>query len=67
MFNLSVVNARIADAESAIAKTRDSAMTNVASIASDTARAIVERLTGAEVSKADADAAVAQVRTAGAV
>lgn len=41
-----VVNARIAEAEAAISKTRDAAMTNVATIASDTTSAIVERLTG---------------------
>lgn len=40
------VNARIADAEGQIAVTRDAAMANVAAIASDTARAMVERLTG---------------------
>ena len=53
-----VVNARIAEAETAIGKTRDAAMTNVSSIASDTARAIVERLTGAPATAAEADAAV---------
>ena len=41
-----VVNARIADAEGQIAQTRDAAMANVSAIASDTARAMVERLTG---------------------
>lgn len=53
-----VVNARIAEAETAIGKTRDAAMTNVASIASDTAAAIVERLTGKAPSAAEAAAAV---------
>ena len=53
-----VVNARIEQAEAAIAKTRDAAMTNVASIASDTASAIVERLTGKAPTAAEADAAV---------
>ena len=53
-----VVNARIAEAETAIGKTRDAAMTNVASIASDTAAAIVERLTGKAPSTAEAAAAV---------
>jgi len=48
-----VVNARIAEAETAIGKTRDAAMTNVASIASDTAAAIVERLTGKAASAAE--------------
>lgn len=53
-----VVNARIAEAETAIGKTRDAAMTNVASIASDTAAAIVERLTGKAPTVAEAAAAV---------
>lgn len=53
-----VVNARIAEAETAIGKTRDAAMTNVSSIASDTAAAIVERLTGTAPTAAEAAAAV---------
>ncbi|WP_439477016.1 F0F1 ATP synthase subunit B family protein [Brevundimonas sp.] len=53
-----VVNARIAEAETAIGKTRDAAMTNVGSIASDTAAAIVERLTGKAPTAAEASAAV---------
>ena len=53
-----VVNARIAEAETAIGKTRDAAMTNVGSIASDTAAAIVERLTGKAPTAAEATAAV---------
>lgn len=53
-----IVNARIAEAEAAIGKTRDAAMTNVATIASDTASAIVERLTGKAPSSAEASAAV---------
>jgi F-type H+-transporting ATPase subunit b len=53
-----VVNARIAEAETAIGRTRDAAMTNVASIASDTAVAIVERLTGKAPTGAEAAAAV---------
>lgn len=53
-----VVNARIVEAESAIAKTRDAAMTNVGAIASDTASAIVERLTGKAPSASEAAAAV---------
>lgn len=52
-----VVNARIAQAEAAIGKTRDAAMTNVASIASDTAAAIVERLTGRAATAAELAAA----------
>ena len=50
-----VVNAQ---AETAIGKTRDAAMTNVATIASDTAAAIVERLTGKAATAAEATAAV---------
>jgi F-type H+-transporting ATPase subunit b len=53
-----VVNARIAEAEAAIGKTRDAAMTNVGVIASDTAAAIVERLTGKAPTAAEATAAV---------
>lgn len=53
-----VVNARIAAAEAAIGKTRDAAMTNVAAIASDTAAAMVERLTGKAPTAAEAAAAV---------
>ncbi|MGO4411316.1 hypothetical protein AB4Y66_14830, partial [Brevundimonas sp. M-11_2] len=53
-----VVNARIAEAETAIGKTRDAAMANVSTIASDTARAMVERLTGKAATAAEADAAV---------
>ncbi len=53
-----VVNIRIAEAEASIAQTRDAAMTNVGVIASDTARAMVERLTGKAVTAAEADAAV---------
>jgi F-type H+-transporting ATPase subunit b len=52
------VSARIAEAEAAIAKTRDAAMTNVSSIASDTAAAIVDRLTGKAPTGAEAAAAV---------
>ena len=53
-----VVNARIAEAEASIGKTRDAAMANVSTIASDTARAMVERLTGKAATAAEADAAV---------
>ena len=53
-----VVSARIAEAETAIGKTRDAAMTNVSTIAADTAAAIVERLTGKGVTDAEAAAAV---------
>lgn len=53
-----VVSARIAEAETAIGKTRDAAMANVGAIASDTAAAIVERLTGKAPTAAEAAAAV---------
>lgn len=53
-----VVAARIAEAEAAIGKTRDAAMTNVASIATDTASAIIERLTGKSATAAEVAAAV---------
>ncbi|NBB53273.1 hypothetical protein GVN24_33865 [Rhizobium sp. CRIBSB] len=53
-----VVNARITEAETAIARTRDAAMTNVDTIASDTARAIVERLTGKAPTAAEATLAM---------
>jgi F-type H+-transporting ATPase subunit b len=53
-----VVSARIAEAETAIGKTRDAAMTNVGTIASDTAAAIVERLTGKAPTATEAAAAV---------
>ena len=48
-----VVNARIAEAETAIGKTRDAAMTHVSSIAADTAAAIVEHLTGKAATPAE--------------
>jgi len=48
-----VVNARIAEAEAAIGKTRDAAMSNVSTIASDAAAAMVERLTGKAASAAE--------------
>lgn len=53
-----VVNARIAEAETAIGKTRDAAMTNVSAIAADTAAAMVERLTGKASTAAEVAAAV---------
>lgn len=52
------VNARIAKAETAIGKTRDAAMTNVTAIATDTAAAMVKRLTGTTASAAEVAAAV---------
>lgn len=47
------VNAKIEAAEAAIAKTRDAAMSNVSTIATETAGAIVERLTGKAVTAAE--------------
>lgn len=52
------VAARIATAEAGIAATRDAALAHAGAIASDTTRAIVERLTGLAPSAAEADAAV---------
>lgn len=52
------VTARIDEAEAAIARSRDAAMTHVSAIAADTTRAMVERLTGKAVSAAEAAAAV---------
>lgn len=53
-----VVNARIAEAESAIARTRDAAMTNVAAIAADAAGAMLDRLTGSKATDAELAAAI---------
>jgi F-type H+-transporting ATPase subunit b len=53
-----VVSARIAEAETAIAKSRDAAMAHVSGIAADTASALVERLTGKAPAKADVAAAL---------
>ncbi len=61
-----VVADRIAAAEAAIGKTRDAAMTNVASIASDTAAAMVERLTGKAPSSRELAAAEAAAAVKGA-
>ncbi|QBX38306.1 hypothetical protein E4M02_09655 [Brevundimonas sp. S30B] len=47
------MNARISEAEAGIAQTRDAAMANVSSIAEDTTRAIVERLTGKDASASE--------------
>ena len=52
------ISARIAQAEAVIGQTRDAAMANVATIASDTARAMVERLTGNGPTAAEVAAAV---------
>ncbi|MEW6537603.1 MAG: hypothetical protein AB1448_03320 [Pseudomonadota bacterium] len=48
-----VVNARITEAEASIGKTRDAAMANVSTIASDTTAAMVERLTGKAATAAE--------------
>ena len=53
-----MVDARIAEAEAAINKSRDAAMTNVAAIAAETASAIVERLTGVAPTVVEANIAV---------
>ncbi len=53
-----VVNARIAEAEGAIAKTRDAAMANVSTIASDAAGAMLEHLTGKAATDAELAAAI---------
>lgn len=53
-----VVNARISEAETAIAKTRDAAMTNVATIAADAAGAMLDRLTGSKATDAELAAAI---------
>jgi F-type H+-transporting ATPase subunit b len=52
------VSARIAEAEAAIGRTRDAAMTNVGAIAADTTAAIIDRLTGKAATAAEVDAAV---------
>ncbi len=53
------LNTKLAAAETQIAETRSRAMTNVASIAQDTAVALVERLTGRAPDRQAVDAAVA--------
>jgi F-type H+-transporting ATPase subunit b len=55
------LGARIADAEKTIAATRSAAMANVHGIASDTAGAIVERLTGIAPASHDVTEAVSKV------
>lgn len=57
------VAARVAEAENRIRASRDQAMTSVAAIAADTTRAMVQHLTGAEVSEAEV---LASVRSGGA-
>lgn len=51
------IGARLAEAEAAIGQTRDAAMAHVAGIAEDTARAMVERLTGQAPTAAELAAA----------
>jgi F-type H+-transporting ATPase subunit b len=53
------LNARMADAEKAIAVTKQAAMSNVRGIAADAAKAIVERLIGTAPADHAVDAAVA--------
>jgi F-type H+-transporting ATPase subunit b len=55
------LNARITEAEAAIAQTRAAAMTNVRGIATDAAAAIVERLIGTAPPSQSVDDAVAAV------
>jgi F-type H+-transporting ATPase subunit b len=55
------LNDKLAAAEQSIAATRGAATSNVASIAADTAAAIVERLIGAAPAQSDVAAAVAEV------
>jgi F-type H+-transporting ATPase subunit b len=55
------LNVRIADAEKSIAATRTAAMANVQGIATETAAAIVERLTGIAPASQDVAAAVGDV------
>jgi F-type H+-transporting ATPase subunit b len=53
------LNAKMAEAEARIRVARDKAMGNVGAIASDTAKAMVEKLTGAKASAADTAALAA--------
>lgn len=53
-----VVSARIAEAEAKIAATRDAAMGNVTTIASDATSAMLERLTGKAPTAAELEAAI---------
>lgn len=54
-------NVKLADAEKAIAATKQAAMANVRGIATDAAKAIVERLTGKAPADTAIDAAVTDV------
>ena len=55
------LNEKLAGAERSIAATRTAAMSNVGSIAAETAAAIVERLIGTAPAERDVSAAVAEV------
>jgi F-type H+-transporting ATPase subunit b len=55
------LHARLAEAEKAIAATKDAAMANVRTIAADAAAAIVERLAGKAPAQKDVTAAVSAV------
>ena len=57
------LNAHIAESEERIAAVRAEAMSEVESIATDTAEALVERLVPTKVSRAEIAAAVAQARS----
>ena len=52
------LNERLAASEASIASARDQAMTHVSGIAGDTAKAIVEKLTGSIADAAEIDAAL---------
>ena len=56
------LNEKLAAAEAGIRKTRDAAMANVSAVATDTAQAIVEKLTGAPASGEQVSAALAQLQ-----
>lgn len=53
------LNAKMAEAEVRIRASRDKAMSNVGAIASDTAQAMIEKLTGVKATAADAAALAA--------
>lgn len=53
------LNAKLADAEKTIASTKQAAMSNVRTIATDAAKAIVERLTGKAPDESAVSAAIA--------
>ena len=57
------LNSRIAESEGRIAEMRAEALAQVDTIAADTAEALVERLVPTGVSRAEVEAAVAQVRS----